>query len=835
MKPTLTLLLCCWAFVLAQAQPAGPAFPRSPRYDSTTLSNLLHMTPEQRKLFLMTNEAFNANRRKAEQARTGSTPPVTHPPTSIAPGTVPVTHPPTNIAPGTVPLTTPPPAIGRLPGTSTTSAAPSTATSPSAATNRMVVPPPVVAAPPGTVAPVGRSATLPSRFPSLPTAPGGAARTRPGQPGAVPAAAANQPPGSVTMQPTAGGNVAAVVNKRSDEEMIPPGMIHFQEADLNQVLDVYADLTQRTILRPSSLPAVKITLDATTRLTVREGIQALEAVFALNQIATADMGDKFVKVVPSAQVAQTGAEIVTNANKIAQFGPFVTHIVQLKYADPTEVVNVLQPFAQLPNSIIAIKSSQILVLRDYAENVHRMMEMIDKVDVMVPTQYEPVVIPIKYALAQDMQQVLSGLSEGGGGGMTVGGTGSSGLQGGTTGAGFGGTSSRSGTGYPGSSYGAGGYSGGLRPMAASSSLTGARSAFANRLGNIIRSSTQGGSSSDDIQVIGKTKIIADERTNSLLIFADKQDLETITNIINKLDVVLAQVLIESLIMEVNLKDGYDWGLNFKQHSATASGEFLGQGAINPSGLSSFSSFASSAGTNIAGQLSDGFTYVAQFGQDLDVTARAIANDSTAHVISRPRILTSHAKEGSIFVGETRPYVTGTSYGYGYGGSGYSQYQQLEIGIQLSILPFINSEGLVVMDIKQRIQGLEGTVKIDNNDVPVTSDKEATAYIAVRDRDTVILGGYISSDSQLAHSGVPILKDIPLIGALFRSNTKNNSRTEMVVLIRPTVLSTPEAASQATAIERDRLPAIRHAEEQFDSQTRKEEKQLKEWDKKKTKG
>lgn len=689
-----------------------------------------------------------------------------------------------------------------------------------------------------------------------PAAVPGAAATVPGAAAPkVPAPTTTAPPkgfGAATLTPTTTGGVTNVV----DEETIPPGMIQFNEADLGQVLDIYALITGRTVLRPAALPAVKITLHAQTKLTKSEGAQALEAVFALNQIAAIPVEEKFVKIVPSTQAPGAAGEPV-DAKKIQKFGPLTTHIMHLKYADPAELVPILSEFAQLPKSVVAVKSSQVIVLRDYAENVRRMMEMIEQVDVAVPVLYEPVVIPIKYALATDIQTVLTGLSSGGGG-MSIGGSGGGGgTMGGSGGSrgrlSSGGASFGSGSvggvgGMQGQgAYGTGGMNTGLNTMggvggaASSSALGAARSSFAQRLGGIIRQSgAAGGGASGDIQVIGMAKIIADERANSLLVFAEKNDLAIITNIINKLDVVLAQVLIETLIMEVAVGDGLEYGISAKQIKASDIGPMTGGfGALNPTKLLDKTPFIPGGGTNATSALSDGLTYVARFGNDLDVTARAIANDSRANLISRPRILTSHAKEASIFIGETRPYITSYygggggygGYGGGYGGN-YSQYQQLQIGIQLSILPFINSEGLVVMDIKQRIQGIKGSVSINGNDVPITSDKEATAYIAVRDRDTVILGGYINADSTKTHTGVPILKDIPILGVLFRSNKSTSDRTELIVLVRPTVLNTPEAAATTTAVERDVLPGIRTAEKEYEDQIAKELKAFQKSDKKK---
>jgi general secretion pathway protein D len=133
-----------------------------------------------------------------------------------------------------------------------------------------------------------------------------------------------------------------------------------------------------------------------------------------------------------------------------------------------------------------------------------------------------------------------------------------------------------------------------------------------------------------------------------------------------------------------------------------------------------------------------------------------------------------------------------------------------------------------MDIAQDISQVGGTVRVDNNDVPITINRTASAYVAVHDRDTIILGGFISTTKSKNSSGVPFLKDIPGLGVLFRSRSDNVSRVELMVLIRPTVLPTPEAAALTAASERDKLPSIKRAErdeqEFYNKQLEKERKE-----------
>lgn len=597
------------------------------------------------------------------------------------------------------------------------------------------------------------------------------------------------------------------------EEILPVNTIRLQAAELSAVLDVYAMLVQRTILRPASLPDTKITLRNTTPLTVSEAVRAIEAVLSMNQITLIPVGDKFVKVVPQTVAFQEAKRpsSLDEVHGMEDLGPFVTVVRQMTNAKPSEVVQAIQPFAKMQGGIVPIDSSGILVLRDYADNVKRMMELLDKIDVTVPLEVEPVVIPIKYAMAGDIAQVLGQLTSG-----TVASTGSSGTSRGLSRP----TTTTGRTSPFGATPGQPGYNpmtpGGTTGITPTGSPGSAQSAFQDRLRSIVARAAGTG----DFQILGQAKIIADERINALLVFADKRDRDMITNIISKLDVVLAQVLIEALIVEVGLNDNEEYGISYLQR-AVKKGNWTSAGAINNAQGNPFLDPASlgGVGTNLAG----GFTYFARIG-DLDIAAKAAASDGRISVLSRPRIQTSHAVEASLFVGETRPYPTGSAYGGYYGA--YSTIQQLQIGIELSVLPLINPDGLVVMEIRQRIQNVGEPVRIENvGEVPTTIDRTANAKVAVRDGDTIILGGFISADHSRSKSGVPFLKDIPGLGALFRSSSTKRNRKELIVFIRPTVLENPEAAAKLAATERAKVSPVNAVEKQFERDERERSRQL----------
>jgi general secretion pathway protein D len=592
------------------------------------------------------------------------------------------------------------------------------------------------------------------------------------------------------------------------EEMVPAGDINFQGVDLDQVLDVYAQYVGRTLLR-AGLPPAKIILHTETSLTRSEVIQALQAVLALNGVALINIGDKFVKAVPAAQANQEAAPFNKDtAAQLPDAGQYVTHIIQLKYIKPSVMMPLIQPFAKLANAIFAIDDNGILVLRDNAENVKRMLEMIEQVDVSVPAEYISEVIPIKYALAEDIASALNSLGGSGGSTVSIGGSGAS-------------SSTISGMAHPGgTTTGTPGQSQPNQPRTLGTPATGAPTGggtFSQRLQSIINRAASGTGQQEPIQIFGQTKIIADERSNSLLVFATRPDMEKIKEIVGKLDVLLAQVLIEAVIIDVSLDKDLSLGVSVAQNPKTFQGHATGsnilQNIIGAGGMNNGQSFlnflSGSIGTNsssFANNLPSGLSYFGNIGPTWDVALAAAASDNSATVIQRPRIQTSQAKAASFFVGQTVPYVTGNSYGSTYGNS--ASYSQLSVGVELDVTPFINPDGLVVMDINQEIDELNGYTPIENvGNVPNTIKRTLSSEIAVKNKDTIMLGGFIRSEKSKTKNGIPLLQDIPLLGYLFSSSTDAKKRSETVVLIRPTVLRTPELAAAQAVKEQERLPGI----------------------------
>lgn len=684
---------------------------------------------------------------------------------------------------------------------------------------------------PGTV-PAGQTAAdgatpptrtaAPPQFPQFPTLPSPNAA-----PATIPA-----PGAAATAVP---GGVAAAGAPELEE-----GAIDFKGAPLDQVFEAYQDYSGRTILRPYQLPASAITIRSATPMSRKEAVQALDSVLSLNGIVMINLGDKFVKAVPAQQADKEGAEIDrTKTSELPDTEQFVTKVVILKTAKPSEVAQVLSAFSKSPSGVTAIDSNNSLVLRDYSSNIKRMMELIEKIDVAPQKDFTLAVIPIRYGKVGDIFATMSALiSGGGGGGSGFAATGTGGRNQGGFG-GFGSNANRSrvgglgnsGYGGMGSSYnrlgggysgGYGGYGGSMYPQqVAQPSPAAGQNSFQQRLNSIVNKATK----PEEQQVLENANIVPDERSNKLLIFANKRDMEMITNIVAKVDVLLAQVLIEAVILEVNLGDTLNYGVSAAQRGKQFTPNFFGAGANN-NGQSFFSQL-----TNFPANSPSGFTYAGTFGNSFDVAIQAIATDRKASVISRPRIQTSHAIPGDIFVGETRPYVTGFSdYSFGTSLSTRSQVQEKVIGLTLSVTPFITPEGFVVMELQQQFDSFKGNLQVEGNPYPLVDSRMANSTLTVRDGDLIMLGGFITDSHTKSKSGVPLLKDIPGLGALFRSSNSEASRTELIILMKATVLESPEKAAVLANTERTTLPGVREAEmlqrEDNDKRNKKVNKEIK---------
>lgn len=306
-----------------------------------------------------------------------------------------------------------------------------------------------------------------------------------------------------------------------------------------------------------------------------------------------------------------------------------------------------------------------------------------------------------------------------------------------------------------------------------------------------------------------TKILSDERSNSLLLMGRKTDVAALKQVVASLDVMLEQVMIEAVILSVGLGDSLQTGVQWVYQNVPEEQTKVVEKGNGTNGLIDVVTTVpaenlSRAGFDAAGLASNmvggALSYYGTFPNlNLKAIISAAKKDSNARILSTPVVLTTDNTEAKITVGEERPVISSSiNSGSGTVNDGYSArstYEYRNIGITLTVTPNINPQGFVVMEITQTADDVGGEVTIDGNSVPIVSKREITATVAVQDRSTVVLGGLVRKSTSRSASKIPLLGDIPLLGWLFSSHNNSDDRSELVVLLTPYVLTTPEQAQK----------------------------------------
>lgn len=293
------------------------------------------------------------------------------------------------------------------------------------------------------------------------------------------------------------------------------------------------------------------------------------------------------------------------------------------------------------------------------------------------------------------------------------------------------------------------------------------------------------------QLQGGVQIVPDPRTNALLIRATAADYETIRAAINELDTRPLQVLIEVLIAEVRRDRQFGLGVDVRvpdqlepRTGATLGGELSG------------------------GSAGDLVLRVMRLGAvRAEVVLRALAASGEVTILSRPVILAQNNEQARILVGDERPFIQ-ISRALPTDGAVRDQVVQYrDVGTQLTIRPTINPDGYVTLSVLQEVNTATAETQFG---APIISTREAETRLLVKDGNTVVIGGLVDQQRTSANTGIPFLRDIPVLGNLFRSTQRRNTTTELFLFLIPHVLRTDEDVEEATARVRERAPRLDRA-------------------------
>jgi general secretion pathway protein D len=311
---------------------------------------------------------------------------------------------------------------------------------------------------------------------------------------------------------------------------------------------------------------------------------------------------------------------------------------------------------------------------------------------------------------------------------------------------------------------------------------------------------------------GNSTIEADEGTNSLIITADTDEMAALEAVIARLDIRRAQVLIEAIIVEMEITEGQELGLqwlfsnesglygsNISTSSAQQARNRAIAGAIVPNDGSE------NIGTReVAGSLAQipGTTLgwgVVDKSLTMTVILSALETQGNANILSTPSLLTLDNEEAFITVGQQVPFVTGSYTNTGVGNGAQNPFQTIQrqsVGITLKVTPQVNEGDSVVLDITQEVSSISAQI-LAASDV-ITNERKIETKVLANDSDIVVLGGLVKEDVQDSTQGVPLLSDIPLLGRLFRNDVVTVTKSNLLVFIRPTIIRDDEDLAGATA-------------------------------------
>ena len=317
-----------------------------------------------------------------------------------------------------------------------------------------------------------------------------------------------------------------------------------------------------------------------------------------------------------------------------------------------------------------------------------------------------------------------------------------------------------------------------------------------------------------------TTVLADKRINGLVVMTDKELVPTIESIIESMDIKLSQVLIETVIIEVQLGDdistGIDWvhGMQAKgDQYRQAIGGGGGQNSVATAASGLTNAFINAVGKSLPALFTPGgagLTYgIYSDRLDLGAVIKASKNDSRSKYVASPVIMTVDNKEATIDATQKRQFLTGyqvSSSVYASGNSTAPQYSSEELGITIKVTPKINPNGTVMLEVEEEYSQLGAKQTIldpSSNEVQIDTSlkRKMAADVLLENSQTVVLGGLTETKVSESESGIPILKDIPWIGKyLFGSTSSSETRNELLVFMTPYVLDDAESA-QAEAIRR----------------------------------
>jgi general secretion pathway protein D len=571
--------------------------------------------------------------------------------------------------------------------------------------------------------------------------------------------------------------------------------LNLNDVDINVFIQFVSELTGKNFVVDQRVRG-NVTVIAPSRIPVSDMYRVFESVLQIHGFSAVAAG-QVVKIVPSAEARTMNIDTGPVQGQKTSGDELVTRIIPLTHADADELKRLLTPLISRNAVIGAIADANQLIVTDTAASIRRLMKIIGEVDI-ADNRRELRVFPLEYAnggkLAELLTTLFPSLAPSKRGRPTKTAT---------------------------ATFVADERTNSLVVIAPRAEIARIKdlvylldgqvlrekgnlrvyylkNAKAEELAKVLQDLPAKGSAAQPVKgarpiLTATAGIYADAATNSLILSAEsEEELQTLENVIARLDSPRAMVHVEVLIMEVNARDDLRIGVEWTAVGETQIGgkaAALGGGFVQAPQDSALPGFVNGTFPNgfAVGVFTEAIDIAGVQFNNLTALVQAVKDESNVNVISTPQILITDQEEAKINVGKNIPFQTRTSSSFD---QTYLSFEYRDVGTTLKVTPQISDNETVRLNIGLEVSLLESTTDFK----PTTLVRTIDTSVLVKDSGTVVIGGLIENSPARSENKVPLLGDIPLLGWLFKEQAQSRQKTNLLVFLTPRVLKKSDDAS-----------------------------------------
>ncbi|MDA8947218.1 type II secretion system secretin GspD [Luminiphilus sp.] len=586
--------------------------------------------------------------------------------------------------------------------------------------------------------------------------------------------------------------------------------VNLKDTDIQEFIEFVSDVTGTTIVIDPSVKG-KVKVVSSKPVSKAELYDLFLSILDVHGYTAVRSGG-VVRVIPNKNARSAPVDVISGTSIIND--EYVTQVIRLENVSAAKLIPVLRPLVPQQAHMAAYAPSNAIIISDIRANINRISEIIDRMDESAVKETE--IIQLRYGVATDVVEMLKALEK-----------------------------SRAGEGADANDEatlvadkrtnsvivtadevsierinGLIDYldipleqSGNVRVRYLEyADATEVAEVLTRVMQNLARLDDESRGQSRSANA-AKATIESDASTNSLIMTADTDEMAALESVISRLDIRRAQVLVEAIIVEMEIVEGRELGLQwlfandsgvYGSSISTSSAQQARNAGIAQALLPEDSTSTDIGVRDLAGALAQvpGSTFgwgVVDEGLTMTTILNALQSQGNANILSTPSVIALDNEEAFITVGQQVPFVTGSYTNTGSSNGVANPFQTIQrenVGVTLQVTPQINEGDSVVMDIVQEVSSISQQV-LSASDV-ITNERKIETKVMAQDGDIVVLGGLVKDDIQDSRQGVPVLSGIPVIGRLFRNDVVSVTKSNLLVFIRSTIIRDDEDLRGATA-------------------------------------